>query len=199
MIGTVVKKIGWLGMGAFSLVAVPSVAQAHFGGGAVHDLLHGIEHPLVGLDHILAMLAVGIFAAQRGGRATWLIPTSFVLVMTIGCAMGVAGLALPYVEHGIVLSLVVLGVLIAAAARLPLVASMALVGVFALLHGHAHGTELPATAVAVSYTLGFILATAGLHAAGIVFALSMRRFQASQLLRAAGGAIAVCGIYLGLQ
>jgi urease accessory protein len=192
-----IRKFGWMVMlAAVAVVCGPATAHAHVGVGPVHDLLHGLEHPLTGLDHIGAMVAVGIWAAQRGGRAIWLVPLSFVSVMTLGGALGMAGVKVPFVEPGIVLSLIVLGVFIAAAVRLPLAASVAIVSLFALAHGYAHGAEIPAAASGLSYAAGFIIATACLHAVGIGFGLLTQRMHASQLVRFAGAAIAVCGLYL---
>src|SRR5262245_40106811 len=129
-----------------AVVLDPRSASAHTGIGPGHDLLHGLQHPLTGLDHILAMFAVGLWAVQRGGRAVWLVPLTFVLVMTIGGAIGISGVSLPFVEPGIVLSVVILGVFVAAAVRLPLPVSASIVGLFAIVHGYAHGTEISASA-----------------------------------------------------
>jgi urease accessory protein len=186
-------------LATIAVVIGPRSAFAHTGVGPAHDLLHGLEHPLTGLDHILAMFAVGLWAAQRGGRAIWFVPLTFVLVMTLGGALGMSGISLPFVEQGIVLSVVILGVLVAAAVRLPLPVSAGIVGLFALVHGYAHGTEIPPAASGLSYALGFAVATALLHAAGISFGLLMQRVRTSQLVRYAGVAIAVCGLYLGIR
>jgi urease accessory protein len=147
---------------------------------------------MMGLDHLLAMVAVGLWAAQLGGRAAWLIPAAFVSVMTAGAGLGMSGVHLPLVEQGIIASVVVLGLLIATAARLPLVASAGLVGVFALFHGVAHGTEMPASASGFAYAAGFALATATLHAIGLLAAKATR----VQWVRIAGAAIAVTAIAL---
>jgi urease accessory protein len=185
---------------ATAAVALGSnTAFAHPTGGPVHDLLHGLEHPLTGVDHILAMIAVGLWASQRGGRALWLVPLTFVGVMTAGGALGISGYAIPYVEQGIVLSVLVLGVLVAAAVRLPLAATAAIVGLFAIAHGNAHAFELPASASVASYTFGFIAATTLLLDAGIAFGLVNQRVHTIRLVRIAGATIALCGIYLGLQ
>ncbi|MEO6054363.1 MAG: HupE/UreJ family protein, partial [Chthoniobacterales bacterium] len=137
---------------------VPSLVHAHVGVGATNGFEHGFTHPLTGLDHICAMLAVGLWAAQMGGRAIWAVPLTFVSVMAVGGMLGMSGIALPFTEQGIILSVLTLGVLIAASARLPLVASMIIVGLFAIFHGHAHGAEMPETASGVLYAGGFILA-----------------------------------------
>jgi urease accessory protein len=145
------------------------------------------------------MVAVGLWAAQLGGRARWLVPASFVSMMTVGGALGMMGVNLPLVETGILVSVLVLGILIAAAARLPLAASMAVVGLFAIFHGHAHGAELPAAASGISYALGFLLATAGLHACGLGLGLLAQKRIHAPALRYAGAAIALTGICLCLN
>jgi urease accessory protein len=174
----------------------PGSAFAHTGVGPAHDLLHGLEHPLTGLDHILAMFAVGLWAAQRGGRAIWFVPLTFVCVMSLGGALGMSGISLPFVEQGIVLSVIILGVLVAAAVRLPLPVSAGIVGLFALVHGCAHGAEIPSSASGLPYALGFAAATALLHAAGVSFGLLTQRPHYSQFVRFTGAAIALCGIFL---
>jgi urease accessory protein len=186
----------------FPLLAVfllPTLAQAHPGiPGHTHGFANGLAHPLTGLDHICAMVAVGLWAAQRGGRALWLVPSVFVSVMILGGALGMAAVPVPFVEPGIAASVLVLGVLIAAAVRLPLPVSALLVGVFAICHGYAHGAEMPDSASGLAYGLGFVLATASLHLSGIGLGLLARRFASVWLVRYAGGAIAACGVYLCL-
>jgi urease accessory protein len=183
-----------------SLLAMfPSLAHVHAGGRHAGGLLHGFAHPFGGLDHLCAMFAVGLWAAQRGGRAAWLTPLTFVVVMALGGWLGMAGIALPWVEAGIVSSLLVFGVLIAAAVRVPLAASAVLVGAFAICHGHAHGVEMPADALGLAYGLGFGSATALLHALGFAFARGLRRVEPLPLVRFAGAAIALCGAYLVLR
>jgi len=142
------------------------------------------------------MVAVGLWAAQRGGRAIWLVPLAFVTVMAVGGLLGMAAISIPFVEPGIVASVLVLGVMVAAAVRLPLVASTMLVGLFALFHGHSHGAEMPETAAGLVYGLGFIVSTALVHLCGIGLGLAAKRFGTAQLVRYAGGAIAACGLYL---
>jgi urease accessory protein len=160
--------------------------------------MSGLAHPLGGLDHILAMVAVGLWAAQRGGRALWIAPVTFVSVMAIGAGLGIAGFSLPLVAQGILASVLVLGVLIAAAVRLPLMASILLIGLFALFHGHAHGTEMAPAISSLIYGLGFMIATAALHAAGIGLGLAARQAGSGLAIRYAGGAIAACGLALCL-
>jgi urease accessory protein len=144
------------------------------------------------------MIAVGLWSRQRGGRAVWVLPLAFVAVMAIGGALAVGGVSLPWVEPGIAASVLVLGALVAAAVRLPLAASAALVAMFALVHGHAHGTELPATASGLAYALGFMATTAALHLAGIAAATFWQRTGAPAVIRIAGGAAAACGLILCL-
>ena len=180
------------------LVLLPGAALAHPG----HDaggFAHGVMHPLGGLDHVLAMVAVGLYAALLGGRALWLVPATFVGVMAIGGALGAAGYPLPYTEIGIALSVIVLGLAVALRASLPTLAAMALAGLFAIFHGHAHGAEMPADAAAVSYATGFMLATALLHGAGIAIGLAAGRLAERggwHVARVAGGAIALAGVAL---
>ena len=145
------------------------------------------------------MLAVGLWAAQLGGRAKWAVPAAFVSMMALGGALGMAGVAVPFAEQGIVASVLVLGVLIAAAVRLPPTASMAVVGIFALCHGYAHGAEMPATAAGFSYGLGFVGATALLHACGIGAALAMQQLAETRWLRATGVAICAASVMLFLN
>lgn len=177
------------------LVASPAVL-AHTGVGEVTGFSAGFGHPLGGLDHLLAMVAVGLWSAQIGGKATWQIPCAFVGVMLLGGVLGMFGAGLPLVEQGIVASVLVLGVIVAAAWRWPVAASAAVVALFALFHGHAHGSEMPPGAGSVAYSAGFALATALLHAAGIGLASIFHRIAAGRLTRLAGGVIALLGLYL---
>ncbi len=181
----------------FPILLLPSLAQAHPGWpGHTHGFMNGLAHPLTGFDHILAMVAVGLWAAQRDGRALWAVPLAFVSVMALGGILGMMGGALPFVETGIAMSVLVLGVLIAASVRLPLLASVLIVGAFALFHGIAHGAEMPATASGLDYGMGFMLATASLHLCGIGLGLTAKRWGSMQLIRCAGCAIAICGAFL---
>lgn len=172
--------------------ALPTLAYAHTGVGEAGGLAHGLAHPFSGLDHLCAMVAVGLWAAQMGGRSAWLVPLSFVTVMALGGLLGMAAIAVPFVETGIVISLLVLGVLIAAAVRLPLALSAGLVGVFAMFHGHAHGAEMSPGVSALAYALGFMSASALLHLSGFAFGLMAR----ARLLRFAGAAVAMTGGWL---
>ena len=178
---------------ALFVIGIPSLAHAHTGIGNTSGWIHGFAHPIGGLDHVCAMLAVGLWAAQMGGRTVWLVPLTFVTVMALGGVLGMNAVPLAFAEQGIVLSLLVLGVLIAAAVRLPLAVSAAMVGVFAVFHGYAHGTEMPQDASGLAYAAGFMLATALLHASGIGMALFAKGIGRAQWLRLAGVAITLCG------
>lgn len=178
---------------ATAAITAAAPAEAHTFGAAGAGLAGGFTHPLLGLDHLLAMVGVGAWAAQLGGRARWGVPAAFVAVMALGGLAGASGLHLPMVELGIAGSVLVVGALIAFGTRLGLVPAMALVAAFALFHGHAHGTEMPSAANAALYGLGFVAATALLHAAGFAAAGLARR---PLLLRLGGGAIAAAGLVL---
>lgn len=175
---------------------VPSLVHAHIGVGDTSGFLHGFGHPISGLDHLLAMVAVGIWAAQIKGKAIWVVPITFVSTMVIGGTIGITGIHIPYVEQGIILSVLILGVFIAATVHLPLSLSSAVVGLFALFHGHAHGTEIPAAISGVSYGIGFAMSTAILHLSGICFSVFFQKIFRLQVVRFAGVAIALGGIYL---
>lgn len=183
---------------ALAALSLPAAAFAHTGVGHTYGFAAGLMHPVGGLDHLLAMVAVGLWAAQLGGRALWLVPTSFVLLMLVGGTLGASGMQLPFIEPGIALSVLVLGLLVAGAFRINLAASALIVGLFALFHGHAHGAEMPMEASALGYSLGFALATALLHTAGIGSAAWLQRLRANALTRLTGGAIAATGLYLAV-
>lgn len=186
----------WLG--ALATLLVPASGFAHVGVAETGSLAQGLFHPLTGFDHMAAMIAVGLWAAQRGGRALWLVPLTFISLMAVGGLLAVAGVSLPWVESGIGASVLVLGLLVAAAVRLPVLASSLVVGLFALFHGHAHGTEIPPLASGLAYGLGFILTTALFHGTGMGFAQSVRHWGTPVLVRLAGGATAAFGFYLSL-
>lgn len=186
-------------LAATLLGLLPSLALAHTGAGEAHGFAHGFAHPLTGIDHVLAMVAVGILAAQSGGRALWAVPLAFLSLMVVGGAVGMGGLDLPFVETAIALSVVVLGAAVAFGVTLPLAAAMGLAGVFALFHGHAHGAEMPEDASGLAYGLGFVTATAMLHLAGLGLGLMIGRFGArhgAALVRLSGAAIALGGVVL---
>lgn len=172
-------------------------AFAHVGLGHVTGFAHGFVHPLSGLDHIIAMVAVGLYAANLGGRNLWLVPSAFVATMIIGGILGYSGFSLPLVEGGIGLSVVVMSLVVAAGVNLPTGAAMALVSLFALFHGHAHGSEGTALASFLPYAAGFVIATASLHFAGIGLGLGLDKFGTSASLalkRAVGVAGAIAGV-----
>lgn len=196
MLKSTMKRFADCFLVVLALLIFPSIAHAHVGVGETKGFVNGVIHPITGLDHICAMVAVGLWAAQRGGKAIWLVPLTFVSVMALGGWLGMMGHSLPFVEQGIVASVLILGVLIAAAIRLPLVVSVLIVGLFAIFHGHAHGAEMPDTASGLLYGLGFIFSTLLLHLCGIGLGLSAQRFGTPQLVRYAGGAIIACGLYL---
>ena len=180
-----------------SLSIIPGIAQAHTGAGPASGFAHGFMHPIGGLDHLLAMVAVGLLAATMGGRALYAVPASFVAMMVMGGIAGVAGMGFIGVELMIGLSVVVIGLAAAFAKNLPLVLGMTVVGGFALFHGFAHGAEMPLGASALGYGLGFVLATSLLHLAGIAAGLGAARLSSAQgdlAGRVGGGAIAAAGL-----
>jgi urease accessory protein len=174
----------------------PATAFAHVGQGDVGGgFLAGIEHPIFGLDHVVAMVAVGIWGAQLGPPAIWVLPVTFPLVMSVGGVLGGLGVPLPGVEIGIACSAIALGCMVALAARPALSLAAVLVGIFAIFHGYAHGAELPDSANALSYAAGFVVATGSLHALGILIGVAKRWPVGAVALRVGGGLIAACGIY----
>jgi len=181
---------------AAGALLLPAAASAHTGAGLGAGFGAGFVHPLAGLDHLLAMLAVGMWGARLGSPALWALPVAFPLVMAVGGVLGIAGLGLPSVELAIALSVVVLGGAIALDRRPPLAVAGVLVGAFAIFHGHAHGTELPGQAGALAYSAGFVLATGLVHAAGIGIGLVTHLPRGTAVLRAGGAAIAAVGLVL---
>lgn len=192
------RKLTPLAAAALLLTAGP--AFAHVGVGPIDTFSRGFLHPLSGIDHILAMVAVGLFAANLGGAALWLVPSAFVGTMIFGGALGYYGWPLPMVEEGIGFSVVVMGLAIAFGVRLPTIAAMALVGLFAIFHGHAHGTEGMGLGISfLPYAAGFVVATALLHVVGIVLGLSLDRLgntPSTILKRIAGALGAITGVSL---
>jgi urease accessory protein len=184
-------KIGLAGI----LLAFPEIAHAHEFHGA-GGLISGLTHPVLGLDHLLAMISVGVLSAQIGGRAIWSVPLTFVLVMLVGGVLGIAQVPLPFVESGIAISVIALGAVIAVGKTMPTVVAMYFVGIFAVFHGHAHGSEMPSLAQPALYALGFGVGTAGIHIAGVGIGVGALRFKNAgpSLLRLAGAGVAVAGI-----
>jgi len=178
-----------------AMLTVPA-AQAHGLGTDGAGFLAGLSHPVLGLDHVLGMLAVGLWGAQQGGRAVWRLPLAFAGMMFVGAALAPTGLVLPAVEVGVTASVVVLGLMLAAAARTAPSASLALVGTFALFHGYAHAVEIPQMNPVFSYALGLLTTTALLQLAGIALGREFRRANGEHLLRWGGAAIACGGMLL---
>lgn len=188
------RPLGRTCLGGLALLLLgPAPAEAHEATGTLGGLWSGFTHPLTGLDHMVAMVAVGLWGAFLGARAVWTLPVVFPMVMALGGAAGVLKVPLPAVETWIALSGLLLGLLVACAARPPLGVAAAVVGCFGFAHGHAHGTELPASANPVAYAIGFVVSTGLLHLAGIGFGLLARWPWGRTLVRVAGGAIAAVG------
>ena len=177
------------------LLAAAGPALAHTGEGVAGGFAAGFLHPLAGPDHVVAMVAVGLWGAFLGRPAVWVLPVVFPLVMAFGGALGVVGVPLPAVEIGIAASAIVLGAMVAFAARPPLWVAAVIVGAFAVFHGHAHGTELPDAASPVAYSLGFVIATGLLHASGIAISLVTRWPPGRHVVRACGAIIAALGVF----
>ena len=177
-----------------TLLATATPTFAHPGHGG-HELADGFAHPFSGLDHLLAMVAVGLLAVRMGGKAIWIMPSAFMGSMLLGGLLSEAGLPLPGVEYGIMASVLALGLLIAATSVIPLKYSAILVGLFAVCHGHAHATEMVGQSM-TAYAIGFLLATATLHAGGILAGLALGRWLDPRAVRIAGGAITVCGLLM---
>lgn len=179
------------------VLIVPSLAGAHEAGApAGNGFVAGFMHPIGGLDHILAMLAVGMWGAQLGNPAIWVLPVAFPLVMALGGVAGIIGVPLPSVELGIAISVVILGAMIALDRRPPVAVAGLLVAFFAVFHGYAHGVELPGQTDAVAYSAGFVLATGLIHIAGIGIGFVTELEHGMRLLRAGGAAISLTGVAL---
>ena len=179
---------------AIVLVVTATPVYAHSGHGFAGGFISGFLHPILGWDHVVAMVAVGLWGAFLGLPLMWVLPVVFPLVMAVGGAMGVVGVPVPAVEMGIAASSLILGLLIAAGARAPRWIAIAIVGAFAIFHGHAHGTELPDAANPISYAIGFVLATGLMHAVGIALGFATRLPKGVVAVRAMGGVIAVAGL-----
>ncbi|OWV92761.1 protein hupE [Rhizobium sp. R72] len=182
-------------LAAALLTASALPAYAHVGVGTTSSFNAGFTHPLLGFDHVTAMIAVGLWSALKGGKAIWVWPATFIGVMLAGGALGMLHVPVPLVGPGILASVVALGILVALAVKLPVSAGIAVIGLFALLHGYAHGSEVPENADGLEYMAGFALATLLLHAIGIAaacgFGLKLRN-----VIRAAGAACAAIGVGL---
>jgi urease accessory protein len=185
-------------MAVLWLAAAATAAQAHPAIGAADSFIARYAHPLSGLDHIAVMLAVGVCAALKGGRAFWIWPAAFIGVVLVGTLLAMAQLPLPFVEPAILASLVVMGLVVAMAVNLPFWIGAALIGACALFHGHAHGAEMPETVGQLGYMTGFVVTTAALHLAGIAITLYLSRRRLLPLIRATGAACALIGVAMGV-
>jgi urease accessory protein len=180
---------------ALSLALAASPALAHVEAGAASGFLTGFLHPLSGWDHVLAMIAVGLWGAQLGAPAIWLLPVTFPIVMALGGVLGLVGVPVPGVEVGIAASAILLGAAVMTESRPPLFVAAALVAIFAIFHGHAHGTELPPGQSGLVYSLGFVIATGCLHAIGIAVGAIHRWPRGQVALRVAGGSVGLAGLF----
>ncbi|MCL1098711.1 HupE/UreJ family protein [Shewanella gelidii] len=181
-------------LAAALLFSTPAFAHSFEGGGG---FLTGFNHPVLGFDHLLAMLSVGILSTQLGGKAIWTVPAAFIAFMLFGGVLGLTEVHVPFVETGIALSVLLLGLAVAFDKKLPLLFAMAFVGVFAIFHGHAHGVEMPALASPILYAIGFMTGTAVIHLGGVMLGFMMQKISAQhKLVRASGAGIAAIGGYL---
>ncbi len=178
---------------AFFPIVYSSLAYAHTGIDTQNGWVHGFIHPVGGLDHVLAMIAVGLWATQIGGRVVWLVPFTFVAVMTLGGLAGIIAVPFGYTEVGIIISLLVFGMLIAASIRLPVIVSAIIVAIFAFCHGYAHGAEMSQHISGFTYALGFVSATVLLHALGIGIGIFIKHKGSVQWLRLAGMGVILYG------
>ncbi|WP_404324853.1 HupE/UreJ family protein [Cobetia sp. UIB-001] len=184
---------------ALLLVMFSGAAHAHVVTDSVGGFAAGFLHPLTGLDHFTAMVAVGLWGVILGRPATWLLPVVFPMIMALGSVVGIVGLALPGIEIGIALSALVLGAFIVWRVALPLWLACLVVSVFAICHGYAHGAELPQASDPFAFAMGFMLATGSLHAAGIGVGVVAERFHQGVLLRVLGAVTALLGVYFLLE
>jgi urease accessory protein len=186
---------GWGFLAALAVILLPAMAFAHQETGSITGIVSGLKHPVSGMDHVLAMISVGLWGAQLGAPAVWMLPVAFPMVMAFGGMLGLMGIALPGIEIGIAVSALVLGAMILTESRPPLWFAAALVGFFAIFHGHAHGTELPVGSSGLLYSIGFVAATGTLHGLGIALGL-VHRFRGGRLaVRAAGGVVSAAGVF----
>ena len=182
---------------AAAALLLPTAAFAHTGVGEASGFMHGFSHPISGLDHVLAMVMVGLFAFRLGGRALWFVPATFVLAMAAGGTIGGVGANVPFVELGIALSVIVLGAIVAVGVKASVAAAAGIVALFATFHGYAHGVEMPETASGLVYAAGFMVATALLHMLGIGTGFLIGKFGEQHgpiAFRSAGGLAAVAGV-----
>ena len=187
-------KLGRIVVVICAVLMYSSIAHGHEGGGIAGGFMSGFVHPIMGWDHVAAMVAVGLWGAFLGNPAIWILPVVFPLVMAFGGALGVMGIPIPSIETGIAVSAIVLGAMVALAVRPPLWIAAVLVGVFAIFHGHAHGTELPGAANPLAYSAGFVISTGMLHLSGIAFGLLVRWPAGKVAVRAFGVIISLAGV-----
>lgn len=195
------RWMAWIGLG-LSIALEPTSAWAHVHGGKAGDFMAGFSHPNSGLDHVVAMVAVGLWGAVLGPPAIWVLPVAFPMVMALGGLLGFMGIPIPGVEIGIAISAIVMGIMVMLEQKTALWFAALLVSVFAIFHGYAHGSELPAGSNALQYSLGFVIATGLLHLIGILLAETRRWPKGQALIQTAGAAITITGLYflfLGLQ
>jgi len=176
------------------MLLLPETASAHVRGSDAVGFVTGLLHPVSGLDHVLAMIAVGIWGAQLGQPAVWLLPVTFPMVMALGGMLGLMGIPLPGIEIGIAASAIILGIAVFKEVRPPLAVAAVVVALFAIFHGHAHGTELPEGENGLLYSMGFVIATGSLHATGVCMGLVHRWSWGQKVLRLAGACVAVAGL-----
>lgn len=179
----------------FLMLVWPLVAWAHVESGQAGGFVSGLSHPVSGLDHVLAMIAVGLWGAQLGSPAMWLLPVAFPMMMAFGGMLGLIGIPVPGIEVGIAVSGIVLGALILGETKMPIIGALLVVGFFAIFHGHAHGTELEAGQNAMLYSLGFVICTGTLHAIGIAMGLVHRWPFGRLVLRVAGSLVMAGGLF----
>jgi urease accessory protein len=190
------RTMRWKYVAAMGSLAAASSALAHTGAGDAHGFAHGFWHPLMGLDHFAVMIAIGLWAAQCGGKALWAAPLAFVGFLAFGGVLGMNGIGLGAVETMIAGSVIALGLLIALKAKPGWVGMAAVSALFGVFHGHAHGAEMPVGASGLDYATGFVAATALLHVSGIILGLGLGHRQGGSGFRAAGAAVTLLGVYL---
>lgn len=188
------------------LINIPTFISILLHTGIDGGVLAGFLHPLLGLDHLLAMIAVGMLSTQIGGRAVWYVPAAFVIAMALGGIIAILGVPLPFIEYGITASVLILGLAILADRNMPITVAMIFVGLFAIFHGYAHGTELPAAAAdesaayVAAYVNGFLIATAGLHLIGVFLGMIIEKSPRGTLtMRLSGALLAIIGVFLITQ
>lgn len=178
-----------------AVLAHATTAFAHAEVGVAGGLVSGLLHPVMGMDHLVAMVAVGLWGAQLGQPALWLLPITFPMMMSMGALLGLAQVPLPFIEFGIACSALALGLVVAGALRPPLWVAMALVAIFAIFHGHAHGTEVPDAANPLAYGVGFVLSTGLLHLAGILIGALVDLPWGQKVVRGCGAVVAAAGLF----